>query len=67
MKAKKLDIWKRSSKICSEIYLYFQNFKDYGFKDQITRSALFVPSNIAEGVEESSDKDTVNSIKKVSK
>ena len=59
MKAKRLDIWKRSSKICSEIYLYFQDFKDYGFKDQITRSSLSVPSNIAEGVEKSSDKDTI--------
>ena len=59
MKAKKLDIWKRSSKICSEVYLYFQNFKDYGFKDQITRSSLSVPINIAEGVEKSSDKDTI--------
>jgi len=59
MKAKNLDIWKRSSKICSDIYLYFKNCKDYGFKDQITRSALSVPSNIAEGVEKISDKDTI--------
>ena len=59
MKAKKLDIWKRLSKICSDIYLYFQNFKDYGLKDQITRSLLSVPSNIAEGVEKYSDKDTI--------
>jgi four helix bundle protein len=59
LNAKKLDIWKRSSKIFSEIYLYFQNFKNYGFKDQITRSSLSVPINISEGVEKSSDKDTV--------
>ena len=59
MKCKNLDIWKRSSKICSEIYLYFKECKDYGFKDQITRSALSIPSNIAEGVEKISDKDTM--------
>ena len=59
MKCKNLDIWKRSSKICSELYLYFKNCKDYGFKDQITRSALSVPSNIAEGVEKISDKETI--------
>jgi four helix bundle protein len=59
MKAKKLDIWKRSSRLCSEIYIYFKSFRDYGFKDQITRSALSVPSNIAEGVEKSSDKETI--------
>jgi four helix bundle protein len=50
LKAKKLDIWKSLSKI----YLYF-----YYFKDQITRSLLFVPSNIAEGVEKSSHKNTI--------
>ena len=31
--------------------------KDYGFKDQITRSALSVPSNIAEGLERTSAKE----------
>jgi len=59
MKCKNLDIWKRSSKICSKIYLYFKNCKDYGFKDQITGSALSIQSNIAEGVEKISDKDTI--------
>jgi len=53
--------------MCGKIYLYFKDFNDYGIKEQITRSALFVPSNIAERVEESSDKDIVNSIKKASK
>jgi len=53
--------------MCGKIYLYFKDFNDYGFKEQITRSALFVHSNIAEGVEKSSDKDTINSIKKASK
>jgi len=59
MKARKLDIWKRSSKICTEIYKYFLEHKDYGFKDQITRSSLSVASNIAEGIEKSLDKDIV--------
>ena len=59
MKCKNLDVWKRSSKICSDIYIYFKVLKDYGFKDQITRSALSIPSNIAEGIEKQSDKDTV--------
>ena len=59
MKAKNLDIWKRSSKICSDIYIYFKDCKDYGFKDQITRSSLSIPSNIAEGIEKISDKETI--------
>ena len=31
--------------------------RDFGFKDQITRSALSVPSNIAEGCERKSLKE----------
>ena len=34
--------------------------KDYGFKDQITRSGLSIPSNIAEGFGWSSDKEKSN-------
>ena len=30
---------------------------DFGFKDQITRSGLSIPSNIAEGIERKSVKD----------
>ena len=59
MKCKNLEIWKRSSRICSEVYIYLKPCKDFGFKDQLTRSALSVPSNIAEGVEKISDKDTI--------
>jgi len=59
MKCKNLEVWQKSSKICSEIYLHFKDFNDYGFKDQITRSSLSVPSNIAEGIERNSDKDTL--------
>ncbi len=59
MKCKSLDIWKRSSRTCSDIFVYFKECKEYGFKDQLTRSALSVPSNIAEGVEKISDKDTI--------
>ena len=32
--------------------------RDFGFKDQITRSILSVPSNIAEGSERLSDRET---------
>ena len=46
-----LEVWKRSSKLCTEIYKHFNNIKDFGFRDQITRSSLSIPSNIAEGEE----------------
>ena len=34
--------------------------KDYGFKDQITRAALSIPSNISEGFERESQKECLN-------
>jgi len=46
-----LDIWKRSAALSAEIYLELKSLCDYGFRDQITRSGLSVPSNIAEGME----------------
>jgi len=54
---KELDVWKRSVVLSSEIYKYFKNCRDYGFKDQITRSGLSIPSNISEGYERYSKKE----------
>ena len=59
MKCESLDVWKFSCRISVEIYKYFREFKDYGFKDQITRSSLSVASNIAEGVEKSYNKEKI--------
>ncbi|MFQ3276774.1 MAG: four helix bundle protein [Alteromonadaceae bacterium] len=41
----------------ADLYKYFKDCKDYGFRDQITRSGLSIPSNIAEGMARSSDKE----------
>ena len=57
MKFEDLDIWKRSARLTSEVYKTLIELKDFGFKDQITRSALSIPSNIAEGAERNSEKD----------
>ena len=54
-----LDVWRRSSRLCVNIYRDLQNCADRGFKDQITRAALSVPSNIAEGYERNSKNDFV--------
>lgn len=59
MKCINLEVWKRASKLSSELFVYFKDFRDFSFKDQITRSGLSIASNIAEGVERTSDKDTV--------
>ncbi|WP_041277424.1 four helix bundle protein [Desulfotalea psychrophila] len=49
-----LDVWKRSRVLAIETYTVFKNCRDFGFKDQITRSSLSVPSNLAEGCERTS-------------
>ena len=55
-----LEVWKRSARLCADLYKTFSTMKDYGFRDQITRSALSIPSNIAEGYERASDKEMAN-------
>lgn len=60
MRFEDLDVWKRAMKLCTSIYKELKNLKDYGFKDQITRSGLSIPSNIAEGFERTSNKEAVN-------
>ena len=59
MKFEELDVWKRSARLSAEIYKNLRSLKDYGFKDQITRSGLSVPSNIAEGFERQSLKESL--------
>ena len=62
MKCERLDVWKRSCRISVEIYKYFANSNDYGFKDQITRSGLSIASNLAEGMEKESNKEKMRFI-----
>ena len=62
MKCEKLDVWRRSCRLSVNVYKYFKNSRDYSFKDQITRSALSIPSNIAEGFEKDSSKEKIRYI-----
>ena len=52
MRFEDLEVWKRSCRLCVEIFKALKEFRDSGFKDQITRSALSIPSNIAEAMKE---------------
>ena len=53
-------VWQRSTSLSILIYKELSNCRDYGFKDQITRSGLSIPSNIAEGFGRVSDKEKHN-------
>jgi four helix bundle protein len=46
-----LDVWRRSRQLAVEVCRAFKDCRDFGFRDQVTRSAVSVPSNIAEGAE----------------
>ncbi|MYM65123.1 four helix bundle protein [Pseudomaricurvus sp. HS19] len=52
-----LEVWQRSRLLVISVYKTLEGCREFGFKDQITRSALSVPSNIAEGYERESVKE----------
>jgi len=59
MRFEDLEVWKRAARLSADLYKLLSKLKDYGFKDQITRSGLSVPSNIAEGFERESQRDCI--------
>lgn len=52
-----MDVWKRAVALSADVYRTLDKCRDFGFRDQITRSALSIPSNIAEGMERTSAAD----------
>ena len=52
-----LEVWKRSVELSASIYRELKALRDFGFRDQITRAGLSIPSNIAEGMERSTPPD----------
>ena len=53
----KLHIWQNAIELSLLVYSEFTNCQDFGFKNQITRSAVSIPSNIAEGYGRNGDKE----------
>ena len=59
---KTLDAWKVSMELVKEIYLLTKQFPKeelYGLTSQIRRSAVSIPTNIAEGLGRQYKKDTL--------
>jgi hypothetical protein len=44
-----LEVWKRSARLAVKTYDVLGDCRDYGLKDQMTRAAVSIASNIAEG------------------
>jgi four helix bundle protein len=60
MRFEDLEVWKRATNLSVAIYRGTTSLRDYGFRDQITRAGLSIPSNIAEGFERESEKECIN-------
>ena len=54
-----LEVWKRAYKLAIRIYDLLKDCKDYGLKGQMTRAAVSIASNIAEGAERNSSADFI--------
>ena len=49
-----LEVWKRSCRLAVRIYEVLKDCRDFWLKDQMTRAAVSIASNIAEGAERDS-------------
>ena len=54
-----LEVWKRGCQLAVEACVMMHDSKNFALKDQMQRSAISVPSNIAEGAERDSSADFI--------
>jgi four helix bundle protein len=52
-----IEAWKEARCLVREIYSIFSYNKDFGFRDQIQRTAISVMTNIAEGFDRGTNKE----------
>jgi four helix bundle protein len=52
-----LEVWKRSSRLAVSVLELIDSLKLYALRDQMARSCISVPSNVAEGAERDSDRE----------
>lgn len=52
-----LEVWQISCRLAVRVYEVLGSCRDYGLRDQMTRAAVSIPSNIAEGAERDSKAD----------
>ena len=54
-----LEVWKRGCQLAVDVCVDTHEMKNFGLKDQMQRSAISIPSNIAEGAERDSEGDFI--------
>ncbi len=52
-----LEVWKKSCRLSVRLYGLLRGCRDYAMRDQMLRSSISIPSNIAEGSERKSIPD----------
>ena len=65
MQCKDMEVWKQSMELCFKVYSMTDNFPKneiFGLTSQMRRCAISIPSNIAEGSNRYSDKETLRFI-----
>lgn len=55
-----LEVWKEGMRLAQNLYQTLRDCRDYGLRDQMQRSAVSIPSNIAEGYERNTNKDFIH-------
>jgi four helix bundle protein len=55
-----LEVCKKSARLSTQLFKQFASHKDFGYRDQITKAGLSIPSNLAEGEERSTLKECCN-------
>ena len=54
-----LEVWKRGCQLAVDVCVGMHESKNYALKDQMTRAAISIPSNITEGCERDSTPDFI--------
>ena len=54
-----LEVWQKACNLAVRIYETLEQSKQYSLKDQMTRAAVSIPSNIAEGAERGSEAEFI--------
>nr|WKN38924.1 four helix bundle protein [Tunicatimonas sp. TK19036] len=54
------EVWQESFNLSVVLYKLLSECKDFGLRDQMQRSAVSIPSNIAEGFERSMNKEFIH-------
>lgn len=54
-----LEVWKRGCALTVEVHVALAQSKDYALRNQMERSSLSIPSNVAEGCERDSTADFI--------